>query len=90
MSVEIKQDRIILAGRCRVEDAEALLGALQAGPGRSVDLSRCAALHTAVFQVLQAARPKLDGMPTDPGLRRWLMPALEAQHGTFSLEPVRL
>ncbi|OYV35649.1 MAG: hypothetical protein B7Z80_17730 [Rhodospirillales bacterium 20-64-7] len=90
MSVELQGDCIILAGRCRVEDAEALLGALQAGPGRTVDLSRCTALHTAVFQVLQAARPTLAGAPAEPGLRNWLMPALEARIGTFSLEPVRL
>lgn len=90
MSVDIEGDRIVLAGRCRVEDAEALLGALQAHQRSAIDLSACTGLHGAVFQVLCAARRALAAAPADPALQRWLVPALAADGGTFLLQDVRI
>ena len=50
---------IILDGKCPVEDAEPLLELLQAAPSASLDWGRCSHIHTAVFQVVLAARPAL-------------------------------
>jgi hypothetical protein len=62
---------IILAGECPVEDAETLLEHLQARRDGSVDWSGCTALHTAVLQILMAARPKLVRECGDGFVRTW-------------------
>jgi hypothetical protein len=62
---------IILAGECPVEDAETLLEHLQARRNGPVDWSGCTALHTAVLQILMAARPKLLGECGDGFVRTW-------------------
>jgi len=62
---------IILAGECPVEDAETLLEHLQARGDGPVDWSGCTALHTAVLQILMAARPKLLGECGDGFVRTW-------------------
>jgi hypothetical protein len=63
---------ILLEGDCPVEDAEPLLRLLQAAPAAPLDWSRCGRLHTAVMQVILAARPAHAGDCGDPWLRRWL------------------
>ena len=62
---------------CTVEDALPLLEFLQAHRGARVDLGACTHLHTAVLQVLLAARPKITTFPREAFLARWLLPALE-------------
>ena len=62
---------IILAGECPVEDAETLLEYLQAQRDGPVDWSGCTALHTAVLQILMAAKPKLLGECGDGFVRTW-------------------
>ena len=65
---------IVLAGECAAEDAETLLEHLQAQPagqGATVDWSACIGLHTAVLQVLMAARPTIRGACGDPFVRDW-------------------
>ena len=72
MSVRQKSDgSIILEGQCPVEDAESLLELLQATPSASLDWRRCSHLHTAVFQVILAARPALIGSCGDAWVERW-------------------
>lgn len=61
---------------CAVEEAEPLLAWLQGGPDRRVDLGRCSHLHTAVLQVLLAARPVLAAPPEDGFLARHVAPLL--------------
>jgi hypothetical protein len=61
MTVRSVQGRIILEGRCRVEDAEPLLSALRQSPGNVVDMSMAETVHTAVVQVLLAAGPAIVG-----------------------------
>ena len=51
---------IVLEGDCPVEDAETLLQMLQATPGVPLDWTQCSQLHTAVLQVILAARPGVD------------------------------
>jgi hypothetical protein len=72
VSVRQKSDgSIILEGQCPVEDAESLLELLQATPSASLDWRRCSHLHTAVFQVILAARPALIGSCGDAWVERW-------------------
>ncbi|WP_201833884.1 hypothetical protein [Microvirga zambiensis] len=76
MSVRLDGNVIILEGACRVEDAEPLLGWLQADRDRMVDLSNAEHLHAAVLQVLMALRPAVSGPAKDPFFRDWISPAL--------------
>jgi hypothetical protein len=63
---------IILEADCPVEDAEPLLRLLEATPAAPVDWSRCGQLHTAVLQVVLAARPALPGRCGDSWVDRWM------------------
>jgi len=76
MSVRLDGNVIVMEGACRVEDAEPLLGWLQADGGLVVDLIDAEHLHTAVLQVLMALRPALNGTPKDAFIRHWITPAL--------------
>jgi len=67
---------IKLIGACPGEDAEPLLQHLLAAPGATVDWRDCHGVHTAVIQVLIAARPTLLGPPADARLRNWVEPVI--------------
>ena len=77
MTVALEIDRIRLAGPAPVEDAEALVAALQAAPGLPVDWSDAGPLHTAVVQALLVLRPRLVGTPSDAFNRAFLKPQFE-------------
>jgi hypothetical protein len=64
---------IILLGNCPVEEAEPLLQLLQATPASYLDWRQCTHLHTAVLQVILAARPQLVGPCGDAWVQRWVM-----------------
>lgn len=74
MSVAFEKGTVHLSGRCAAEDAEALLKHLAAGAVK-VDLSGCEFLHTAIVQLLMAARPALVGEPSE-FLRDWVIPLI--------------
>ncbi|MCB5177208.1 MULTISPECIES: hypothetical protein [Microvirga] len=76
MTVRLDGNIIVLEGQCRVEDAEPLLGWLQADEGRTVDLTDAEHLHAAVLQVLLALKPPLRGAGKDAFIRDWIAPAL--------------
>lgn len=76
MSARLNGNIIVLEGQCRVEDAEPLLGWLQADGSRVVDLTAAEHLHTAVVQVLMALRPGIRGAGNDSFVRDWIAPAL--------------
>jgi hypothetical protein len=76
MSVRLDGNVIFLEGPCRVEDAEPLLGWLQADRERMIDLTGAEHLHAAVLQVLMALRPPMRGTAGDTFLRDWIAPAL--------------
>ena len=80
MSVRLEGNVILLEGPCRVEDAEPLLGLLQADRGRSVDLTGAEHLHAAVLQVLMALEPVLGETVKDAFLRNWIVPDLMAEN----------
>lgn len=76
MTIEVDGDIVVLAGRCGAEEAEALLDALCSRP-RRVDLSGCEQLHTALLQILLAARADIEWGPA-PALPTWLVERLGA------------
>ena len=70
---------LLLEGACPSDDAETLLQHLTASPQATVDLRNCLSIHTAVIQVLLAAKPRLLGPPTaDTPLWRWAYPNLRS------------
>lgn len=68
MTVRLGPDAIHLEGRCLVEDAEALILAMEGNPDLVVDIAAAQRLHMAVVQVLMALKPELRGPPSDPFL----------------------
>ena len=71
---------LLLEGACPSDDAEILLQYLVASPTATVDVRDCQSIHTAVLQVLLAAKPKLLGPPsTDAPLWRWAYPNLRSR-----------
>ena len=76
MSVKKGEHGIVLEGHCPAEDAEPLLQLLQSNPTVPLDWRQCQSLHTAVWQVILAAKPKLIGPCADFWTERWLRPSL--------------
>lgn len=80
MTVRANSNGLIeLAGICPSADAEPLLQLLLAAPAAAVDWRDCRGAHTAVIQVLMAARPELRGPPADARLREWVAPAITSR-----------
>ena len=76
MTVSRDGSVIRLQGVCRVEDAEPLTALLQSISDSTLDLSTCEGLHAAVVQAILAFCPNIVGVPDEPFLRDWLLPAL--------------
>ncbi len=75
MTVVVEAGEIRLSGRCGVEEAEALLRALADAPESRVVLA-AERIHTAIWQVLLALRPRVAGAAPDPFSARHLLPLL--------------
>jgi len=87
MTVRSPTDGTIeLAGRCGVEDAEALQGLLLEAPRSAVEWSDCQQLHSAVLQVLLIGKPRILGTPTNEFLRTHIAPLLRSAHETTGSE----
>jgi hypothetical protein len=77
MTVRLNDDgAIVLEGICPAEDAEPLQRLLLEHPGAAVDWRMCDEVHTAVLQVLLAARPSIKGPPRAAFLQHFIGPAL--------------
>ena len=63
---------IVLEGLCPVEDAEPLLQLLQATPAAWCDWTKCGQLHSAVLQIILAAKPHLIGPCGDGWVEAWI------------------
>ncbi len=73
MTVSLAADGTIeLAGLCAIEDAEKLQQYLLANPHAAVDWRACAEAHTAVVQILLAAKPVVRGPPAGGFLRQFM------------------
>ena len=81
MTIGRDGDTVLLEDVCAVDDAETLMGHLQAGAAR-IDWSGCTHLHTACLQVMLAARVPIRGTPANPLLARWLGPLLDTGAAT--------
>jgi len=68
---------IELHGDCPLEDAQALHQYLLADPKSTVDWRACDSAHTAVVQVLLAARPVMLGPPRSDFLEAMVEPLLK-------------
>jgi len=79
MPVKLGKQVAILEGLCAVEEAEPLWQWLRERPGRKVNLKGLRHPHTAVLQVLMAARPAVTAPPRDEALARWLLPAIAGE-----------
>ena len=80
MTVAVKKDGVIeLAGRCGVDEAGALQRHLLTAPGSAIEWSACEQLHTAVLQVLLAAKPRIQGVPSSPFLSAHVGPLLRRE-----------
>ena len=91
MTVRRIGDAIALTGDCPVEDAEVLLGLLVETPAATVDVDGCGRVHTAVAQVLLAARSAVRGVAVNPLLGDWILPQLldEAGESTSTIPESR-
>jgi hypothetical protein len=70
MTVTVSADGVILLkGTCALDDAEPLLRSLADNPHALIDWTGCDHIHTAVVQVLMAAKPRIVGSPTHSFLR---------------------
>ena len=79
MTIKVSPAGVIeLTGICSSEEGEVLLQHLSTAPNKMVDWRGCESAHTAVIQVLMAARPKLLGPPAAVLLEKWVQPVLAA------------
>jgi hypothetical protein len=79
MTLKVSADGVIeLIGTCSSDEGEVLLQRLLETPNIMVDWRGCEAAHTAVIQVLMAARPKVLGPPAGGLLEKWVQPLLAA------------
>ena len=76
MSVSWANDTIVLAGSCGVEEGERLLTIQLDHPDTVVEWRECTYLHTAIVQVLLAAKVIPVGSPGSPFLRDVIGPVL--------------
>jgi len=77
---------IALVGACPVEEAETLLQLLQSTPAAPCDWTRCSHLHTAVVQVILAARPALIGPCGDAWIEQWVSRQLVLENAARHVE----
>lgn len=73
MPIEFKKTIAVCTGDCTIEEAENLLGWLLDHPKGKVNLKQCEQLHTAIFQVLMAAKPAVSALPEHDGLKDILL-----------------
>jgi hypothetical protein len=83
VSIETAADgTILLKGDCPSEDAELLLKQLLVSPGASVDLRACETAHTAVIQVLMAAKARIIGPAAGATFNQWVYSHLAELHNS--------
>jgi hypothetical protein len=78
MPLRIARGTVHLEGHCTVEEALDLQAFLVRTRSPRIVLTRCAGLHTALLQVLAAARPGTVAPPADATLARAIVPFLRS------------
>lgn len=79
MPLTFKKSSALLRGVCAIEEAEALLAWLSDNPKGKVNLRDCEHLHTALVQVLMAARPTVSALPRREPLASFLATILAVE-----------
>lgn len=78
MTVSVAEGgNIRLEGVCAIEDAEPLLRLVAKDRRAIVDWRSCEAAHTAVIQILLAAKPTLLGPAANPFLQNRIAPLVD-------------
>ncbi len=76
MPIRFEDQTARFDGACTVDEAIPLAEWLEATESPRLDLGPCTGLHTALLQVLMAARAAVAAEPEDAFLKAWVMPAL--------------
>jgi len=81
MPIRFEADVAVFEGACAVDEVMDLAGwldgrGLDGQGGARVDLGRCTGLHTALLQLLMAARAEVAVEPEDGFLRGRVVPVL--------------
>jgi hypothetical protein len=76
MTVGLENGNILLAGICPADDAESLLRLILNDRRAIVDWRACDEAHTAVIQILLAAKPELLGPSANPFLHSRIAPLI--------------
>jgi hypothetical protein len=77
VTVSVRPGGVIeLTGICGIDDAETLQRHLLAAPRSAIEWGACEHLHAAVLQVLLAAKPPIEGLPSSSFLRVHVAPLL--------------
>lgn len=79
MTVRLEGNMIHLIGDCAAEDGESLAALLQDQSPKTLDLSKCTALHCAIVQVVLVFRPAIAVASGEQFLADWICPALAEQ-----------
>jgi len=79
MPVRYEEGLIRFEEHCAVEEAVELAEKLSQEPMPDLDLSACAVMHSALFQLIAAARPKILGWPQQRHLADLLRKAVGAE-----------
>lgn len=74
--IEFKKTVAVLGSECAIEEAETLLGWLIEHREGRVNLKAVEQPHTAVMQVLMAAKPGVSVWPSNPDVSAWMRPML--------------
>jgi hypothetical protein len=76
MGMTTKKNIVSFHDSVGIEATEELLDWLRKHPKGKVNLAACTHLHTALLQVLLAARIPVAAWPDDQGLKSWLTAAI--------------
>jgi tartrate dehydratase beta subunit/fumarate hydratase class I family protein len=79
MTVSLQADRILLSGKCGVEEAESLLNCLEHGRDLPVDITAATAIHTALWQAIMLYRSQIVGPGASSFVTEKLVPALASE-----------
>lgn len=76
MPIRFEGETARFDGACTVDEAIPLAEWMEATDAPRVDLGPCTGLHTALLQVLMAARATVAADPEDAFLKAWVAPLL--------------
>ncbi len=72
MSIEYNGDTAVFKETAAVDEAETFLEWTTEHKDATVDLSECVHVHTAVLQVMMAAKPKIGKFPEEREFNTWI------------------